>query len=111
MTSGDELLRIQADIVRWKDEGKTAEFPEASDTVIEFIALVTEQEALVNVCEHDRGVIRVNGEVWDDSNVDSNFQARFVLVGSEWRWTETIKIRSELLDEGEAPLCMSASAT
>ncbi len=110
-TTGRELERVQTEIREWIEDGFTMSFPEESETVIEFLALVRDDEAIVDVCELDRGVIYENGEVWDDVDVDSNFQARFVLVGGQWLWEETIKVKFDELPEGGVPTCMGGSET
>ena len=107
--TGRELERIQTDIV--EDDipnQKTFRYPEPTDTLIEFITLVTPTEALMQVCELTRSEYYIAGELVDDRDGDSQFQARFVLVDDVWLWEERIKLKFAPL-EGDTPTCMSAT--
>lgn len=107
--TGRDLERITTEVANL-DAGEFYRYPEESDIVIEFIAPVTDTEMLIQLCVLNRGEYYVNGELSDDRDIDSNFQARFVLVDGQWLWEQTIKLKFEYL-EGDQPTCMSASST
>lgn len=106
---GRDLERIQNEVSEWRAEGRFARYPEPSEALVETIVLVTPTEAIVQVCELDRGEFYRDGELSDDTSLDSQFQARF-LLGDDgvWLWEDTIGVVLEPLSEGERPECLSA---
>ena len=107
--TGRELERQLEAFVLDAEQGVTYRYPEPTDTLIEFIALVTPTEALMQVCELTRSEYYINGELVDERDGDSQFQARFVLEDDGvWRWEERIRLKFEPL-VGEVPTCMLAS--
>lgn len=107
--TGREFERIQEDVVSSIADGEFFRYPEASGTLINSIVPVTNSEALLRVCELDRGEYYINGELDDDRDFDSEFQARFVLIDGEWLWEERIRVTFGPL-EGERPSCFENSA-
>lgn len=98
-------------IERWIGDNQTAEYPEPSETLIEFITPVTDTEALMQVCELDRAAFFVNGQLTDDADFESQFQARFLLIEGQWLWEDTIKLVFEELPEGGTPACFNESVS
>lgn len=108
--TGRALERNQAELADFAAAGDFFRYPEESETQVQFIVLVSPTEALVQVCEIDRGALYRAGVLSDDQDLESEFQARFVLEDEVWLWEQTQTTTFEPL-EGELPTCWESSDT
>lgn len=108
--TGRDLARLQTDVADLVDDGEFFRYPEESETQVQFIVLVSPTEALVQVCELDRGELYRGGVLIDGQDLDAEYQVRFVLEDEKWLREQTQTMKFEPL-EGELPTCWESSDT
>ena len=108
--TGRDLARVQAEVAEFAAAGDFFRHPEDNDTQVQFIVLVSPTEALVQVCELDRAALFRGGVLSDDQDIDSEYQARFVLDDGLWLLEQTQTTTFEPL-QGDRPSCWEDSST